>query len=314
MPGPEAALAWRDAVDDGEWGELLASDPLALPSQRPTVLRHWAEATGGQARWLEARDGGGRLVGGLPCGVHRRGPFRREASLPGGLYGGPVVAGGDRGVFDALVGTFAGPGSWWLRSRELVWGHGEWPGARPDGLERLSTSGIEVPADDFDEFWHGRFPKNRRNECNRSERRGLVVEVEDDPLALEQLHAIYLAQSREWGSPAEPLAWLEALRAALPELRFFCARHEGRVVGGHLCLVQGDELFAWLGTSERSREVFPASLLIKAEVQWCMQQGLRRLNLGSSMGLGGVQDYKRLLGASTGERWILRQGHRGRAA
>lgn len=314
MPRPDGALRWRDAVEEGEWDELLAADARAVPTQRPLVLRHWARATGGQAQWLEWRDSGGALRGGLPCGVRRRGPLRREASLPGGLYGGPVVAPGHAAAFDALVGAFAGGGSWWLRSRELVWAHGDWPGERPPGLVELPTSTIDVPREDFDEFWRGRFPKNRRNECNRSERRGLVVAVEDDPAALRAFHGIYLARAREWGSPAEPLAWLEALLVELPQLHFFCARHEGRVVGGHLCLEQGDELFAWLGTSERSREIYPAALLVKAEVQWCMRRGLRRLNLGSSMGLGGVKDYKRLLGAGTEARWILRQGHRGRPA
>jgi hypothetical protein len=83
--------------------------------------------------------------------------------------------------------------------------------------------------------------------------------------------------------------------------------YEGRVVGMHICFDLGSEFLAWLGTSERLREVFPATMMVKAGVEAAVARGCKRMNLGSSLGLRGVSDFKKFVGAKSSRRWLLHQ-------
>jgi CelD/BcsL family acetyltransferase involved in cellulose biosynthesis len=295
----------RSTIDRLEWEALLAADPRATLFQHPSWnLRYTRHHPRTQARWLEARDGGAMLHGGLPyVRAHRLG-LGALVSGVGGTYAGPVAREPGGAAERALLRFFLQWGGPRVVRRELVWGRPEPPAGDLAALREIETAVFEARGG-FESFWRGTFPKNRRNECNRSERRGLHVRASRDEDDLRRFLPIYQDQARRWGIQAEPAEYLlEILREEAATL-FFAAVLDGDVVGGHLCFHLADELLAWTGTTRRIEGVFPSSLLIKEEMRYTCDQGLGSLNLGSSLGLSGVASYKRLLGATSSRRWLL---------
>jgi CelD/BcsL family acetyltransferase involved in cellulose biosynthesis len=186
-----------------------------------------------------------------------------------------------------------------------------WSGAaQPAGAEELSQPidvGVLPTTLPFEEFLYTHFSKNRRNECSRSERRGMTVARSDDGEQLAAFYAIYAERCRMWGKPASSLAFFDALLRELDPFEFYVALFEGEVIGGHICVRQRDEYFLWLGTTKRVPKLFPATMLIREEVRRACELGAATLNLGSSTGLSGVANFKKLLGAESERRWVIVQ-------
>lgn len=292
-----------DAIDEAAWTSLLASDPRAHLFQRPAWIRRYARHHRSRPLWLQAHDAAGKLLAGMPVLEVRRRGFKALASGAGGTYGGPVAALADADAEQAVLTAFERAGGPRVLRRELVWAHADPPRGNWPGLSEIEAARIDLTAG-FHHFWMESLPKNRRNECNRSERRGLVAQTSRDPTDLEAFAPLYAAAARRWGITPQPTPLLAEIVEQEPEAVLFVARRGCEVLGAHLCFVVGGELFAWLGTTARGSDVFPSTLLIKAEAQFVALRGLRALNLGSSLELQGVADFKRLLGATSTRRWL----------
>jgi Acetyltransferase (GNAT) domain len=298
----------REEVDDSEWNDLIEQSPGATVFHRPGFARSIALHAGlWRAQWLEVRADE-TLVGGLPFLVHSKWGVEDWVSGWGGSYGGPVIRPGWENAGDELARGFRATRRSRRRRSEIVWAHAELPGGSWEGWRELRTSILDIGSfEEFDDFLMKSFPKNRRNECNRSVKRGLRVECDSRGAHLSELWSIYRDQCVRWASVPVPQGVLRELLEEYEEAKLFVAlSDEDGVVGGHVCVQMGRELFAWLGTTRRMEKVYPSSLLIREEARWVHGQGLSRLNLGSSMGIGGVQNYKELLGARETSRWILR--------
>ncbi len=224
-----------------------------------------------------------------------------------GSYGGPLWDGAPEVVEDLAL-AFRRTDSLRRRRSEIVWAGAERPAGPWKGWEPLKTAVLPLDGQaSFDDFLRGTFPKNRRNECTRSEKRGLRVVHDPEGEYLIPVWELYSQRCQQWRSPVVPCELLEEFVSEWEEVSLFVALHEAEgVVGGHVCVRSGTELFAWLGTTRRMERVYPSALLIREEARWVHENALLRLNLGSSMGIGGVQNYKQLLGATEETRWILR--------
>lgn len=302
-------VALREEADDAEWDDLLASDPRATAFHSSPMHRAAARHTPGwSARWLEARRDA-RLVAGLPLMLRRRWGLEDWVSGMGGGYGGPVALPDAEEAEAALGRAFVRLGGWRRRHLELVWAGRRPPRGTWKGIGELSTAVLDVDADrDFDQLLLDRLPMNRRNECNRSDRRGLRVEVDESGQWLSDFHRIYRARCEQWKSPAVAEGYLREMLEQRPEARLFAVlTDEDRLVGAHLCVHLPGQLFAWVGTTERMKGVFPSSLVVREELRWCHRQRVEQLNLGSSLGIEGVRNFKRLVGARDDPRWILRE-------
>jgi CelD/BcsL family acetyltransferase involved in cellulose biosynthesis len=281
------------------------SDPRATPFQQPSWLCRYARFHPRVlVRFLEARGEDGRLVAGLGYAEVRRAGVRAMTSGVAGTYGGPVSRSGAPAAERALMAEYLRRGGPRIVRRELLWGHREPPAGGERAMKRIDASLIDL-SQGFDHFWMHQFPKNRRNECNRSERRGLAVAQSADVSDLERFVPLYREMSGRWGIAPESSEWLSAVLREEPSVRMFVARRDGELMGAHICVEMCDEIFVWIGTTARSREVFPSALLIREEARFACARGLKWLNLGSSLRLPGVAQYKRLLGASAGQRWLL---------
>lgn len=295
-------------VDDAQWQDLLAADPRARVFQEPWVVRAFARTLPrSQARWLELRSAGGDLLAGLPFVERRRGPLRAWISLPCGAYGGPVLRAAHPQSTEhelALLAAFLEGKQPGVLLREIVFGHREPAMAR--GMSCVDSALLELEGG-YESFLRERFPKNRRNECNRSERRGMRIRRERDPELLRAFYPVYAERGRAWETEVLPFELMQTLLDGSEKFQFFAAELDGEIVGGHLCAAAADELFAWVGTTKRLDATFASSLLIREEARFAAESGCARLNLGSSLGISGVSNYKRLLGAQSRPLWIGRR-------
>jgi CelD/BcsL family acetyltransferase involved in cellulose biosynthesis len=300
-PPDSQRIARVGQVDREEWQALAERDPAACSFQNPRFIELFAESReSSEAAFLELRDDDGSLQGGLPFLIQRRGPFQAISSGPAGAYGGPLATSVEgRNALIASYLSFGGPRT--VRREMLCRGEIEVSAAalEPSVAGYLSLEG------GFESFLREQFPRNRRNECNRSERRGIVFEQATDAASLGRFHEILAEYFVRWKTRPLELPFLSSLLEELPAFTLFIVKHEGEIIGGHLCCEQGDELFPWVGATERRDGIFPAPYLIREEARYAAERGLRILNLGASDGLAGVADFKRLLGASERTQWHL---------
>lgn len=299
-----------DAVDPSEWEDLLRRDPMATVLHRPDVNRRIAAGlVGAHPRWLEVRDPEGGLRGGLALVERRRFGLARIVSGAAGLYGGPVVDPDCAEVAgDALARAFAEVGGRRTVARELVWGGRTPPAGKWEGLRPLPTAALRVePTSDFDAWYTSSLRTSRRKERKRLLRQGLRAELAEDARFLDEFHPLYARRCAKWGTRPLGLDLLAGLLESDERWRAFVVRDaDDGLVGAHLCVDLGTELFAWLGTARRVEGGAAATMLIEAELRWCHAHARQGLNLGTSADLAGVSEFKRGVSAIDDARWIVR--------
>lgn len=311
MAESPASLLLREVgdVDPARWEELVASDPESTPLHRPAVNRILAGGIrGARPIWLEVSDRNGVLRAGLPLIERRRFGLRHIVSGASGLYGGPVVDGDNPDAARLLADRFARLGGLRTFRRELVWSGRTPPAGGWEGIRTLPTSILPLrPGSEFDEWYQGQLKPARRKERRRLQGLGYHVACEEAPAFMHDFHAVYRERCRGWGAVPIPDSTLSALLDLGPEWKAFVVREAGgSVVGAHVCVDLGTELFAWMGTSRRVEGGSAATLLIEAELRWCHDNGRAALNLGTSPDLAGVSDFKRGISAVEDPRWIVR--------
>lgn len=318
--GDGGVLVEHAAVAPPDWDDLVAADGS---SDYPHVA-HWtssAAATwpGASALWLTARRGG-RLVGGISAVAQQRGggPLarRRYDSSLEGTSCGPLAAADLpateqalllSALLDAYRALLPGPlGAVTLAlgpERERRFGpalqaHGIWQRhASPTAVIDLEGGADAVAA--------GRLSMSKRNERNRSLRRGAEVVASADPADLAAYYPLYEAAAAHWGVRPTPLPFLQALLADPCGRTFFTrVRLEGRVIGGHLNLHLGDRVFAWNGVTDPAfaRSHFPATLCFWGDIVESCRRGARWLDVGASGGSESLEGFKKYFGAELQER------------
>jgi hypothetical protein len=296
-------------VDPARWAELAGRDPGSTPLHQPAVNRILAGGIrGAHPIWLEVSDPSGVLRAGLPLIERRRFGLRHVVSGASGLYGGPVIDGDCPDAASILAQRFARQGGLRTVRRELVWSGRTPPAGGWEGIRALPTSIIPISAGSgFDEWYEGQLKSSRRKERRRLQGLGYHVTREEASAFMQDFHAVYRERCREWGAVPIPATTLGALLEYGPEWMAFVVRDvDGLLVGAHICVDLGTELFAWMGTSRRVEGGSAATLLIETELRWCHDNGRGALNLGTSSDLTGVSDFKRGISAVEDSRWIVR--------
>jgi hypothetical protein len=244
----------------------------------------------------------GRLVGGMPVVVQRRGPWQWWHALPFLLPGTPLAAPGEheavdracaRAINEAL--SEAGPVG------------GEWVGYRPGGPSPLAaletvpgeTRTLDAYLVDLSaglDVARARLDRETRRGIRQARERGL--ELGEDAAALEEGYALHRAQAREWpGYRPLPLELSRRL-LGLGGHALLVARARGDLLAAVLALASPHEAFGgWSGARPETRASHAYAALLWAAAEWAAEHGCRRLNLGASVGRDSVEDFKRRLGA-----------------
>jgi CelD/BcsL family acetyltransferase involved in cellulose biosynthesis len=204
------------------WEKVLASAPLALPSQTPAWLRCVCTVDGYQDATRMYRTADGRnLVLPMVRRARLAGKVSMEASLPigwgpAGLLGeGGVVRPEDvRTVFVDLARASALRIS--LRpdpSTARIWDE-----AAPSWVSRQPLMSQLVCLDGgFDEVWRTRFRADTRNRVRRAERAGVVVESDDTGRLVPLFQRLYANSVERWARRDGVPVAIARLRAARRE-------------------------------------------------------------------------------------------------
>ena len=292
-----------DDVDPARWRNLLERCDDATFFHQQEWFTLYARHHRGDPVYLVA-EADGELVGALAAVRFPRGPVHALESLPMGTYGGPLVR-EDAPTADALRDALfvayndLGRSPTCIRIQSVM--------RRAPAPSQYVTSPIHViPLEGgFDGFWRNVYRKSRRNECSRAMRRGVVVDLEVTDADLEVFYELHLDAHARWGLRPHPLAFFDELRN-VPGTEWFSVRVENRLLGCHVCFRSQDELLAWHGVTSRvdSKTYFPSSMLIRAEAELGSEWGLRRINLGGSSGLEGIESFKRYVGGEVDDTWV----------
>jgi len=267
-------------------------------------------AEGARTRYL-AVEADGRLIGGMPAVIQRRGGFEWIHAMPALLSGAPLAFPGhhaevDRSAaqgLDALASDTGAVGGAWVCYRA------EGPAVADAALAALGGEtrrfeAAHVPlAAGLDPLLQ-RMDRKTRKEMRQARERGLSA-AEDDG-ALVEAYALYRAQSRGWSAHrALPLELLRRLldgRALAPEVgrvaRLFAVRDRRGLLTATLALDSPREtMLWWSGSHPEARAAHAFPLLLWTVVEWAHARGRVRVNLGASAGLDPLLAFKGSLGA-----------------
>ncbi len=312
------------------WGELLASDPGAMPSQTP----EWLDVACRQGGWRDASRlyelGSGRAVV-LPLAERRYGRWTVRASLPRRWdAGGLVAAGGVRpdevaAVLRELAAdrgrrTFVRPGfsqaAAWAAAWDSVAARRGRRGASALAVARrvhvLDLSG------GLDAVWGRRVSAEMRKGVRRARRRaeaaGVVVRWGNSPELLamsEEVHRQWVdrrAAERHLPRPvarlraarAEPASRARALLGALGDAAAVGVALAGGVpVATQVLLFQGAVAVFWRAYADldASRSLLANVLMFAEAIEFSCRRGCRVAELGESGGIASLERFKERFGA-----------------
>ncbi len=301
-----------------DWPALLAAVPAADFSH----TRHWHDCVcehrqGARQIWWTLRRGE-RLLGGMGAvltpafrQVARVLPLHRLDSSVEGTSGGPLLhpdlpeAEQDR-LFVALTSAFLGQRPSGAATAAIALNplseirFGRLLGRDTGWVRQDSPTAMVSLAGGLEAVERDRMVKNKRNERNRGLRRGVEVFATRDADLLAAYYPLYAQASEHWGVAPTPEGLLQALLADPGDRVFLtCARVDGQVIGGHLCLHLGPRVFAWNGVTDPAfaRTHFPATLCCWGDLVEACRRGASWLDFGASGGMESLAGFKKYFGA-----------------
>lgn len=302
-----------------EWEEVIASAPLALPTQTPAWLRCVCTVGGWQdASRLYQTSDGRRLV--LPM-VRRSwlgGLVSIAASLPtgwgpGGLVGeGGIVRPEDvRMVFSDL--TRHQPLQVSLRPDPVT--TQVWEEAAPPRVSRqLRLAQVLFLDGGFDQVWRKRFRSDARNRVRRAQRSGVVVECDDTGRLVPVFEHLYARSIERWarhdGVPLALARWraarreppekLRAVAATLgSRMRIYIAYVEGRPAAGAVVVFGTGTAMYWRSAidEELAGKSYANYLLQRTAIEDAAAAGCHVYQMGDSAPGSTLALFKSRFGA-----------------
>lgn len=284
---------------DLDWEELdrfVATAPGATFYHGSTWLRGLAEVYGHRPGWLTLREGGD-LRALLPFAETKRWGLVHRQSLPFGTYGGPLLApdAPARLAADLEAAFLGGLGGRVLAATLVTPPDPERPA--PPGAGVLVTQILDLTPG-WDAIRAG-FSRAKRRQARKAARAGVVVQRSTDAADLDEYHPIYLEHAREWNlARPTPLAHLRQLVADTEHVRFWTAKREGELLGGHLNFHCRGRVVAWNGTARKAaRELAPSVALYVANLEQACAEGVASFNFGGSTGIDPLFAFKAEFGA-----------------
>ena len=151
---------------------------------------------------------------------------------------------------------------------------------------------VELPAT-TDDLWN-RLSSGMRNKVRSARKRGLRVQwggLED----AKAFYKIFAVNMRNLGTPVYPPQWFENMCRFFPgENRIVTLYDEGQAVAsGITTAYRGTVDWPWSATLPESRRKYSAVLLYWTLLEWALENGYRRVDLGRCTPGSGVHEFKR---------------------
>ena len=149
-----------------------------------------------------------------------------------------------------------------------------------------------------------------RNHVRKAARRGVVVRDTcdmEDVLAYQAIYSQH-AQNKDWGF-VYPAQLTMELAKMTEKACLKVAQYNGEIVGGALFVRDGNSVYYLHGVADRDySNLFPASAVLDAGIQWACENGAKFFNLGNS-GISPINQalakFKYSWGAKIEQNWLF---------
>ena len=147
-----------------------------------------------------------------------------------------------------------------------------------------------------EELW-GKLSSRLRNKIRNSRKHGFEVSWGGSE-QVSRLYSVFAANMRNLGTPVYPRAWFENVcRACREDVRILTLSQGGRAVAATLAIKFRDFLeLPWIASLPDERKQYSTVLLYWIALEWGIQNGFRRVDLGRCTPGGGVYQFKRQWG------------------
>ncbi|MCP4548896.1 MAG: GNAT family N-acetyltransferase [bacterium] len=295
-------IALETEIDWEEHDSFLSRARGATFYHTSTWLRGLEQNYGYRPGCLTWREGD-HLRAVIPFLDSRKLGLIHRVSLPFGTYGGPAMAADlDPSAVNPLVAAFMDNLSGRVHRVSLFGApqSGVVPTSDENGVEHqiLQTQILDLRGG-WEQVLATKIRKEKRRQMRKAERGGVQVERSTDPAAVAAYYEIYLEHVRDWGlSDPTPLAHLQQLVRDGERVRFWTARLEGEIIGGHFNLHFRRMIIAWNGTARKScRQLAPSVALYAANLERACLDGDEYFNFGGSGVNDPLFDFKASFGA-----------------
>jgi len=171
----------------------------------------------------------------------------------------------------------------------------------PEASFSLTTLHTVVPTSEGpDARWSAIKPKTRWG-IRQAEKQPFEITHDTDLLFLDDFYLLYAAHMRDLGTPVFSLKTFHAMREQLgmQRLRLYLLRYEQRLVGGMLCIVQGNrwtDLYAIVRRAQTTE--FANYLMYWHVIRDAAKSGIAEFDMGRSTPESNVHLFKRKWGGS----------------
>lgn len=229
----------------------------------------------------------------IPFICKGRGRLRRCYSLSFDTYGGPVSCGDTNVSFDEIVSILNVPS---VRMVDFS-----------RHLEDRSNSVIEINAHIVDltgglDSVRGAYTKKNREALRQSERRGIRIEIMEDPGLMDEFYSLHVHTARKHRTLPHPKLIFEMIYEIMKPKNmatFYFARKDDKAVACNLVLRDKTTAYDWLlGYKKNSLKMRPTNALIDRSIRDEINIGSELFNLGASPSqLQGIVKFKESFGA-----------------
>ena len=159
------------------------------------------------------------------------------------------------------------------------------------------------------------FNSTRKKHIKRYQKLGKInVFQTKESYYFEEYYNLYIDSVNRWG--IDSIGYSKELIANLnsvPGISMWVAEFENKVISAMICIYHSDHVFDWLAASIINDDVkkLYAPVAVQFEViRHASELGLKYVNMGASVNLAGVSDFKDSWGASEYETYTFRKQSR----
>jgi len=281
-----------ESIDVKEWDELLANSEEATVFQTYEWMKVLHETYPKYTPlFITARNGGKKLIGGMPLIMSKSRISRSLMSMPFGTYGGAVV----RSDIDnepvlriKILEKLNEIGRKWKSNKSVIVDftnkHGHLESL---GFKRKSASTHVLKLDSSLEYiFMKKVRKKTRSQIRQAIRKGVAIDEVNDVSEVKILYDMIKHTYRRHGSAPYPAKLYENIFKIMGEkgiFRWYVARDGDIPISCTLCFTYKDSMMYWAGASyEKYWELRPNDLLIWSMIEYGVKNGYKNFNLGAS--------------------------------
>ena len=277
------------------WKDPLAWDAYAESKPESYNYHRWRwqdviqETFGHRGHYLAATDGG-RICGVLPLVALKSRLFGDSlVSVPFFSYGGVLA---DTSEAHQRLLERAAEIAHTTKSRQIELRQGgEIDCSWHDSTGKVTMS-VPLPAK-TDDLWK-RISTGLRNKIRKAQKSDLRIQW-GGPEDIEHFYPVFAVNMRNLGTPVYPKSWFEAISRAVPGCVRVLSLWDGPITVASAFLVgyRGVLELPWSASVPDSRKKYSHVLMYWTFLEWAIQNGFGRVDLGRCTPGGGTYEFKR---------------------